>query len=95
MRGGYCHVKEKNNKISLPILALICACLLFIMYLSLSTLVPAIWSDSTTGMVASCQTATQVKFCTRCSSGVVFGVHFYSRIVKANRQLFYLLSVRL
>ena len=46
--------KVKNN-IPLPILILICAVLLFAMYLSLSTLALAIWGDSVMGTVDSYQ----------------------------------------
>lgn len=45
--------KKTDNKIPLPILMLICACLLFAMYISLSTLMLAIWGDSVTGTVDS------------------------------------------
>ena len=47
-------VKKKTNKnIPLPILILICAVLLFAMYLSLSTMALAIWGDSVMGTVDS------------------------------------------
>jgi len=47
-------VKKKNSKnIPLPILILVCAVLLFAMYLSLSTLTLAIWGDSVMGTVDS------------------------------------------
>jgi dolichol kinase len=47
-------VKKKNSKnIPLPILILVCAVLLFAMYLSLSTLALAIWGDSVMGTVDS------------------------------------------
>ena len=42
---------RKNNKIPLVILVLICACLLFAMYTSLSTLALAIWGDTVMGTV--------------------------------------------
>jgi ribosomal protein L40E len=46
--------KKKNSKnIPLPIFILICAMLLFAMYISLSTLVLAIWGDSVMGTVDS------------------------------------------
>lgn len=45
--------KKKKNKIPLPILILICAVLLFAMYISLSTLALAIWGDSVMGTVDS------------------------------------------
>lgn len=49
-------VKKKNSKnIPLPIFILICAVLLFAMYLSLSTLALAIWGDSVMGTVDSYQ----------------------------------------
>ena len=48
--------KKKNSKnIPLPILILVCAMLLFAMYLSLSTLALAIWGDSVMGTVDSYQ----------------------------------------
>ena len=47
--------RKKKNKIPLPILILICAVLLFAMYLSLSTLALAIWGDSVMGTVDSYQ----------------------------------------
>jgi len=47
--------KKKSNKIPLPIFILICAVLLFAMYLSLSTLTLAIWGDSVIGTVDSYQ----------------------------------------
>jgi len=48
--------KKKNSKnIPLPIFILICAVLLFAMYLSLSTLALAIWGDSVMGTVDSYQ----------------------------------------
>ncbi|AGA68389.1 hypothetical protein Desdi_0866 [Desulfitobacterium dichloroeliminans LMG P-21439] len=47
--------KKKSKKIPLPILLLICAVLLFAMYLSLSTLSLAIWGDSVMGTVDSYQ----------------------------------------
>ena len=45
--------KKTSKNIPLPILILICAVLLFAMYLSLSTLALAIWGDSVTGTVDS------------------------------------------
>lgn len=45
--------KKTNKNIPLPILILICAVLLFAMYLSLSTLAQAIWGDSVMGTVDS------------------------------------------
>lgn len=45
--------KKTNKNIPLPILILICAVLLFAMYLSLSTLALAIWGDSVMGTVDS------------------------------------------
>jgi hypothetical protein len=45
--------RKKKNKIPLPILILICAVLLFAMYISLSTLALAIWGDSVMGTVDS------------------------------------------
>ena len=45
--------KKNNNKIPLPIFILICAVLVFAMYISLSTLVLAIWGDSVMGTVDS------------------------------------------
>jgi hypothetical protein len=45
--------KKSNKNIPLPILILICAVLLFAMYLSLSTLALAIWGDSVMGTVDS------------------------------------------
>ncbi|MEO1814466.1 MAG: zinc ribbon domain-containing protein [Acetobacterium sp.] len=47
--------KKTNKNIPLPILILICAVLLFAMYLSLSTLALAIWGDSVMGTVDSYQ----------------------------------------
>ena len=47
--------KKKSKNIPLPILILICAVLLFAMYLSLSTLALAIWGDSVMGTVDSYQ----------------------------------------
>ena len=47
--------RKKKNKIPLPILILICAVLLFAMYISLSTLTLAIWGDSVMGTVDSYQ----------------------------------------
>ena len=47
--------KKKSNKIPLPIFILICAVLLFAMYISLSTLVLAIWGESVAGTVDSYQ----------------------------------------
>ncbi|MDD4297150.1 MAG: zinc ribbon domain-containing protein [Ruminiclostridium sp.] len=48
--------KKKNSKnIPLPILILICATLLFAMYISLSTLALAIWGESVMGTVDSYQ----------------------------------------
>ena len=45
--------KKKNNKIPLPIFILICAVLVFAMYISLSTLTLAIWGESVMGTVDS------------------------------------------
>src|SRR5690554_1810801 len=45
--------KKTSKNIPLPILILICAVLLFAMYLSLSTLALAIWGDSVMGTVDS------------------------------------------
>ena len=45
--------KKTNKNIPLPILILICAVLLFAMYISLSTLALAIWGDSVMGTVDS------------------------------------------
>lgn len=45
--------KKTNKNIPLPILILICAVLLFAMYLSLSTMALAIWGDSVMGTVDS------------------------------------------
>lgn len=45
--------KKTSKNIPLPILILICAVLLFAMYLSLSTMVLAIWGDSVMGTVDS------------------------------------------
>jgi len=45
--------KKASKNIPIPILILICAVLLFAMYLSLSTLVLAIWGDSVMGTVDS------------------------------------------
>lgn len=45
--------KKKNHKIPLPILILICAVLVFAMYISLSTLTLAIWGESVMGTVDS------------------------------------------
>lgn len=45
--------RKKNNRIPLVILVLICACLLFAMYTSLSTLALAIWGDTVIGTVDS------------------------------------------
>ena len=45
--------KKKNNKIPLPIFILICAVLVFVMYISLSTLTLAIWGESVMGTVDS------------------------------------------
>ena len=42
---------KKSNKTPLVILVLICACLLFAMYTSLSTLTLAIWGDTVMGTV--------------------------------------------
>ena len=42
--------KKINNRIPLPILFLVCAVLLFAMYISLSTLALAIWGESVMGM---------------------------------------------
>ena len=47
--------KKKSNKIPPVILVLICAVLLFAMYISLSTLTLAIWGDSVMGTVDSYQ----------------------------------------
>ncbi len=47
--------KKTSKSIPLPILILICAVLLFAMYLSLSTLALAIWGDSVMGTVDSYQ----------------------------------------
>lgn len=47
--------KKTSKNIPLPILTLICAVLLFAMYLSLSTLALAIWGDSVMGTVDSYQ----------------------------------------
>ena len=47
--------KKTSKNIPLPILILICAVLLFAMYLSLSTLALAIWGDSVVGTVDSYQ----------------------------------------
>ena len=47
--------KNKSKNIPLPILILICAVLLFAMYLSLSTLALAIWGESVAGTVDSYQ----------------------------------------
>ncbi|MGI6297967.1 MAG: zinc ribbon domain-containing protein [Saccharofermentanales bacterium] len=47
--------KKTSKNIPLPILILICAVLLFAMYLSLSTLALAIWGDSVMGTVDSYQ----------------------------------------
>jgi hypothetical protein len=47
--------KKTRKNIPLPILILICAVLLFAMYLSLSTLALAIWGDSVMGTVDSYQ----------------------------------------
>ncbi|MEL7624134.1 MAG: zinc ribbon domain-containing protein [Clostridiales bacterium] len=45
--------KKKNNKIPIPIFILICAVLVFAMYISLSTLTLAIWGESVMGTVDS------------------------------------------
>ena len=45
--------KKTSKNIPLPILILVCAVLLFAMYLSLSTLALAIWGDSVMGTVDS------------------------------------------
>lgn len=45
--------RKKSNKVPLPILVLICACLLFAMYLSLSTLVLGLWGSTAVGAVDS------------------------------------------
>src|SRR5690554_5977531 len=45
--------KKTSKSIPLPILILVCAVLLFAMYLSLSTLALAIWGDSVMGTVDS------------------------------------------
>lgn len=45
--------KKKNNKIPLPILMLICACLLFAMYISLSTIALGLWGQTVMGTVDS------------------------------------------
>src|SRR5574344_388948 len=45
--------KKANKNIPLPILIIICAVLLFAMYMSLSTLALAIWGDSVMGTVDS------------------------------------------
>lgn len=42
---------KKSNKIPLVILVLVCACLLYAMYTSLSTLTLAIWGDTVMGTV--------------------------------------------
>jgi hypothetical protein len=47
--------KKMKNNIPLPILILICAVLLFAMYVSLSTLALEIWGDSAMGTVDSYQ----------------------------------------
>jgi len=47
--------KKTSKNIPLPILILICAVLMFAMYLSLSTLTLAIWGDSVMGTVVSYQ----------------------------------------
>ena len=48
-------VMTKKKTLPLPILVLICFVLLFVMYLSLSTLALAIWGDSVVGTVDSYQ----------------------------------------
>jgi hypothetical protein len=45
--------KQKNNKLPLGIMILICAVLLFAIYTSISTLALAIWGDSVMGTVDS------------------------------------------
>lgn len=45
--------RKKGNKMPLPILILICACLLFAAYNSLSTLALGFWGDSVMGTVDS------------------------------------------
>ena len=47
--------KKTSKNIPLPIFILICAVLMFAMYLSLSTLALAIWGDSVMGTVDSYQ----------------------------------------
>ncbi len=47
--------KKRKNNIPIPILILICAVLLFAMYLSLSTLTLAIWGERVMGTVDSYQ----------------------------------------
>lgn len=47
--------KKVSKNIPLPIFILICAVLLFAMYMSLSTLALAIWGDSVMGTVDSYQ----------------------------------------
>ena len=45
--------RKKSNKIPLPILALICACLIFAIYISLSTLALGLWGSTAMGAVDS------------------------------------------
>jgi hypothetical protein len=52
--------KKTNKNIPLPILIIICAVLLFAMYMSLSTLALAIWGDSVMGTVDSYQAAWMI-----------------------------------
>ncbi|MGI6526984.1 MAG: hypothetical protein ACOX25_06330 [Caldicoprobacterales bacterium] len=49
--------KKTNKNIPLPILIIICAVLLFAMYMSLSTLALAIWGESVMGTVDSYHSA--------------------------------------
>jgi hypothetical protein len=46
-------VKKKTNKIPPVILVLICACLLFAMYISLSTIALELWGQTVMGTVDS------------------------------------------
>ena len=45
--------RKKSNRIPLPILVLIYACLLYAMYVSLSTIALGLWGESVMGTVDS------------------------------------------
>lgn len=49
--GSIIMAKKKSNKIPPVILVLICACLLFAMYISLSTIALGLWGQTVMGTV--------------------------------------------